>query len=129
MKLIASFIKFIWVCPCWYLQCIVDSARTEHKFTWLQWNIERGYELNAVIDQLQQLDADIIALQEVDIGCERSGWEDTGVSQLHLQRTTGFGSKAASCALNYGRICVHVDDIATVILSETSPAIRGGKMA
>jgi hypothetical protein len=31
----------------------------------VQWNIERGYELPLVIQQLQQLDADIVALQEV----------------------------------------------------------------
>jgi hypothetical protein len=44
----------------------------------LQWNIERGYELAAVIAELEACDADIIALQEVDIGCDRSGGEDTG---------------------------------------------------
>mmetsp|Transcript_8371 Transcript_8371/g.25104 ORF Transcript_8371/g.25104 Transcript_8371/m.25104 type:complete len:379 (+) Transcript_8371:2625-3761(+) len=44
----------------------------------LQWNIERGYKLEAVIQVLKAIDADVIALQEVDIGCERSGGEDTG---------------------------------------------------
>lgn len=44
----------------------------------MQWNIERGYELEAVIAQLRSADADVIALQEVDIRCERSGSEDTG---------------------------------------------------
>lgn len=45
-----------------------------------QWNIERGYKLAAVIDELRTCDADVIALQEVDIGCERSGCEDTGAN-------------------------------------------------
>ncbi|KAK9819777.1 hypothetical protein WJX72_002247 [[Myrmecia] bisecta] len=45
----------------------------------VQWNIERGYELLAVIAELRQQNADVIALQEVDIGCERSGGLDTGL--------------------------------------------------
>lgn len=36
------------------------------------------YELAKVIEDLKQLDADIVALQEVDIGCERSNSVDTG---------------------------------------------------
>ena len=44
-----------------------------------QWNIERGYKLERIVDQLRAIDADIIALQEVDIGCERSSSIDTGV--------------------------------------------------
>eukprot|EP00775_Hariotina_reticulata_P004582 gene4582-4836_t len=44
----------------------------------LQWNIERGYKLDLIIQQLKQADADILSLQEVDIGCERSGYRDTG---------------------------------------------------
>lgn len=38
----------------------------------VQWNIERGYELDKVIALLLHQDADIIALQELDIGCDRS---------------------------------------------------------
>lgn len=45
----------------------------------LTWNIERGYKLDAIIAELSRLDADIIALQEVDIGCERTSFRDTGV--------------------------------------------------
>lgn len=44
----------------------------------LQWNIERGYQLDLIIQQLQEVDADIISLQEIDVGCERSGCKDTG---------------------------------------------------
>jgi hypothetical protein len=36
----------------------------------VQWNIERGYQLPLIIEQLQDLDADIISLQEV---CEDPG--------------------------------------------------------
>ncbi len=43
-----------------------------------QWNIERGYQLAAVVAALQAIDADVVALQEVDIGCDRSGNADTG---------------------------------------------------
>ena len=46
----------------------------------LTWNIERGYKLEGIIEELKRLDADIIALQEVDIGCERSGYVDCGVA-------------------------------------------------
>jgi hypothetical protein len=45
----------------------------------LQWNIERGYKMEKIVDELKAIDADIIALQEVDIGCERSSSIDTGV--------------------------------------------------
>jgi endonuclease/exonuclease/phosphatase family metal-dependent hydrolase len=53
----------------------------------VQWNIERGYQLPAVIAELRALDADIISLQEIDVDCERSGGVDTGraiASALHL---------------------------------------------
>ncbi|KAJ2161267.1 hypothetical protein GGF46_001609 [Coemansia sp. RSA 552] len=39
----------------------------------VQWNIERGYQLEAVIAILEELDADVLCLQEIDIGNERSG--------------------------------------------------------
>lgn len=38
----------------------------------VQWNIERGYKLDGIIQELKKLDADIIGLQEIDIQCERS---------------------------------------------------------
>jgi hypothetical protein len=44
----------------------------------LQWNIERGYKLQGIIEELKQINADVISLQEVDVGCERSGSVDTG---------------------------------------------------
>lgn len=33
-----------------------------------------------VIQQLRQVDADVLSLQEVDIGCERSSCKDTGAA-------------------------------------------------
>ncbi|KAI8992245.1 hypothetical protein BDB01DRAFT_777647 [Pilobolus umbonatus] len=39
----------------------------------LQWNIERNYESEAIIQTLKDLDADIMILQEIDIFCRRSG--------------------------------------------------------
>lgn len=45
----------------------------------LQWNIERGYKLEEIVRELRGINADVIALQEVDIGCERSSSIDTGV--------------------------------------------------
>lgn len=47
----------------------------------VQWNVERCYKLRGIIDELLALDADVLALQEVDIGCERSSWVD-GVEEL-----------------------------------------------
>lgn len=44
----------------------------------LQWNIERGYKLDGIIQELRSIDADVICLQEVDVQCERSGNRDTG---------------------------------------------------
>lgn len=41
----------------------------------VQWNIERGYKLESVIEELKVIDADILALQEIDIHCERSAYE------------------------------------------------------
>lgn len=38
----------------------------------VQWNVERGYKLDAVIEILKRHHADVICLQELDIECERS---------------------------------------------------------
>lgn len=42
----------------------------------VQWNIERGYKLDRIIECLKSHHADIICLQELDIGCARSGGRD-----------------------------------------------------
>lgn len=44
----------------------------------VQWNIERGYKLDKIAQELRELNADVIALQEVDWGCERSESIDVG---------------------------------------------------
>jgi len=59
----------------------IDEAAAripKHGLRLLQWNIERGYKMDEIIAELKKQDADVIALQEIDIGCERSGWRDTG---------------------------------------------------
>jgi len=43
---------------------------------YLTWNIERGYHLDYIIKTLKNINADIIALQELDIGCIRSQKRD-----------------------------------------------------
>ncbi|KAF8928234.1 hypothetical protein BGZ47_001752 [Haplosporangium gracile] len=39
----------------------------------LQWNIERNYKADEILVALTELDADILCIQEIDIGCHRSG--------------------------------------------------------
>jgi hypothetical protein len=51
----------------------------------VQWNIERGYELAAVTRTLAALDADVLVLQEIDVGCDRSDNRDVGTSPLWPQ--------------------------------------------
>lgn len=61
--------------------------------TLVQWNIERGYQLQSIISELGSIDADIVALQEVDVHCERSNWEDTGAK---IAKALGY---------NYAFVC------------------------
>ncbi|PSC72469.1 Endonuclease exonuclease phosphatase domain-containing [Micractinium conductrix] len=68
-------------------------ARLDGAIKLLQWNIERGYQLAGIIEELRSIDADIISLQEVDVGCERSGGADTGVAI------------AQALGLNYAFLC------------------------
>lgn len=55
-----------------------ESYGADRPIRLLQWNIERGYKLADIINTLREVDADVLALQEIDVHCERSGWEDTG---------------------------------------------------
>ena len=61
------------------------TQTTSQNLRILQWNVERGYKLKEVIAELQQADADIIAIQEVDWACERSGRLDIGMQTLKHQ--------------------------------------------
>ncbi|KAK9846368.1 hypothetical protein WJX81_002480 [Elliptochloris bilobata] len=67
-----------------------------------QWNVERGYKLDAIIQELAREDArdplDIIAVQEVDIGCERSACEDTGTRVEASTATLSFPSTTSHTA-------------------------------
>jgi endonuclease/exonuclease/phosphatase family metal-dependent hydrolase len=42
----------------------------------IQWNIERGYQLDRILQDLREADADVILLQELDINCERTEFAD-----------------------------------------------------
>ena len=69
----------------------------------LQWNIERGYKLPNIIAEMQQIQADVIALQEIDIGCKRSGSVDTGeAGQTCRAPCNGFGASKQSCNAIHG---------------------------
>jgi len=54
------------------------SANRTPSLSVLVWNIERGYRLQTVIDELLAANADVVLLQEVDMGCRRSFSNDTG---------------------------------------------------
>lgn len=45
----------------------------------VQWNIERGYKFEEIVQTLKILDADVLLLQEIDVGCDRSSQRDVGV--------------------------------------------------
>lgn len=50
------------------------SRKVSDTFRVVQWNIERGVKLDAIIADLNALNADFIVLQELDINCRRSGY-------------------------------------------------------
>ncbi|KPI86338.1 hypothetical protein ABL78_4604 [Leptomonas seymouri] len=49
-------------------------TKVSDTFRVVQWNIERGMRLDAIIADLKALNADFIALQELDINCRRSNY-------------------------------------------------------
>jgi hypothetical protein len=51
----------------------------------VQWNIERGLEFDAVLSTLKRLQADVLLIQEVDNGCDRTKGRDVGVLLLTLR--------------------------------------------
>lgn len=46
----------------------------------MTWNIERGYKLKDIICHIKAADPDIICIQEIDSGCDRSFNVDTGIA-------------------------------------------------
>ncbi|KAJ4460533.1 hypothetical protein PAPYR_3151 [Paratrimastix pyriformis] len=44
----------------------------------ISWNIERGYKYTDILRELQDAQADIVCLQEIDVNCARSGRRDVG---------------------------------------------------
>ncbi|CAC9543125.1 conserved hypothetical protein [Leishmania infantum JPCM5] len=51
-----------------------SRAKLSDTFRVVQWNIERGVKLDAIIADLKALHADFIVLQELDINCRRSNY-------------------------------------------------------
>lgn len=51
-----------------------SRAKLGDTFSVVQWNIERGVKLDAIIADLKALHADFIVLQELDINCRRSNY-------------------------------------------------------
>lgn len=58
----------------------------------VQWNIERGIEFDAIVSTLKQLQADVLLIQEVDNGCDRTEGRDVGTFAL-LKAGTSFVCK------------------------------------
>jgi hypothetical protein len=52
----------------------VNSAGHENK-TPLKRRTLLGYKLDAIIEELRFIDADVLAIQEIDVHCERSAFE------------------------------------------------------
>lgn len=56
----------------------LEEAKSKSDVRVIQWNIERGYMLPQIIEELKTHNADIICLQEIDIECERSAGTNVG---------------------------------------------------
>jgi endonuclease/exonuclease/phosphatase family metal-dependent hydrolase len=50
-----------------------NNSNSRRPIRCLQWNIERNYKADEILATLTELDADILCIQEIDIGCHRSG--------------------------------------------------------
>ncbi len=65
----------------------------------MTWNIERGIKLAEIIAEIRRQDPDIICLQEIDSGCDRSFNVDTGTCVVfpHVSKDNncGFDSMSA----------------------------------
>ncbi|KAG0268316.1 hypothetical protein DFQ27_007052 [Actinomortierella ambigua] len=69
-----------------------DQNDERHKIRCLQWNIERNYKPKEILDTLKAIDADVLCLQEIDIGCHRSGYDRDHFKEIceTLQLVGGF---------------------------------------
>lgn len=76
----------------------------------VQWNIERGYKLNQIIECLKTHDADIVCLQELDIGCARSGNRDC----------------ALEIAKALGMRCAFFTEFEELFSEKRKPHVQGG---
>lgn len=56
--------------------CPPEGSEGTRALKVVQWNIERGYCIEEIKALLAEQDADLICLQELDIGCERSRYRD-----------------------------------------------------
>lgn len=88
-------IKLLQVSQLQIAHLFINLKQQSEALRTMQWNIERGYKLEQIVQELKQIDADVIALQEVDIGCERSDSIDTGT--LHSNELTDGALLFASC--------------------------------
>jgi endonuclease/exonuclease/phosphatase family metal-dependent hydrolase len=87
-----------------------SKARHVGPLRLLTFNIERGYKLDSIINILKAANADIIALQEIDIGCERSDNKATGMEI------------AKALEMNYTFIC-EFEELKSLV---RSPSSQGG---
>jgi len=73
------------------LEPLKSSAEDKPAVRLLSWNIHRGYKIPESIKFLREQNADVILLQEVDIGCRRTECSD-GVKEIGraLQLNTFF---------------------------------------
>ena len=81
----------------------IGKQHCSHPWPALQWNIERGYRLPDIIAEMQQIQADVIALQEIDIGCKRSGSMDTGEAEQTCRAPCScFRASTQACSAVHG---------------------------
>ncbi|KAG0240105.1 hypothetical protein BGW41_007198 [Actinomortierella wolfii] len=68
------------------------SRGNAQKIRCLQWNIERNYKPKEILETLKAIDADVLCIQEIDIGCHRSGYDRDHFQEIceTLQLVGGF---------------------------------------
>jgi endonuclease/exonuclease/phosphatase family metal-dependent hydrolase len=128
---------------------VMWTLAPERQIRIVTWNIERGIKLDAIHSLLQELDADVILLQEVDRFCSRSNDRDVArelAQQLRMNFVTagefqeiGEGRRDRACVSGQailsrmpidGATTVRFEDQATIKwrLNPAQPR-RGGRIA